>query len=1027
MAKSRLDQLWENLGGVSISDTPSGTPSSNVILTEDAVRKLLGTASGGITRFEYRQHPTNVDKMQLIGYDANDYPIATVDVEKSVNDILCRPITQEDIDSGVEASLGTLALELVYEGKTQIVPMSGTNLKGSTTNTVSTEVVKDTIKSNLVIDEGNNNISSVEIKTSNNGVYNKLNIDNSQSITLKETNDGLTAVLHLQNSDLELKFEELTWEEYNALDNKDTSTMYLISNKPLIYFNNHGFGSEADIDTKLNEFKEEIQTQIDSISGGLKSVALEDNELVLVYTTTEGETTTRVDLSKFIDVYQAGKNITIKGNVISADVPVKSVGITQSGSNEIYLSLNEMTEAVPFPMAKQNSNGNYQCGIMSKEDKEKLDNLPSSMAEYKVKSLGIQKSTGGVSLLINGTNELPIPHAAKVGGAYETGLMERTDKEKLDSIDITKLVTTDNIENYAPSFTELDGKANVDSVYTKEEVDNLIPEIPVLETDTLVGQFIDVDSLDEEKKQSLIQAFNKKPETVILRLTQDVIIGSSINTLPAGDYSFKQFVKSDVTNYYECSLSPQYFSFAVNCTLNEISISEIYYSNVIQETNKGKSNGVASLGANAKVPIDQLPIVSQTQAGIMSSQDKTKLDGLSDITLANNITEIDCPTYIEVNTDADGNIQNGETGYEITDTSFRSKFNEAVRNGYNILAKFTLTGTSSDSTSNISFRPFLEYVRYNETYLGHVGTGFILEYLYTATIETRQVDGDEKIYLNIIPFKDQLGIEEDNNSSTSIPIIDLTDMELPIYEGSDKLQPITDTAIINELYYCLVWRTPDKPSVIFKINLPGDGTEGTRNYRYVVCDLYVKDTADSDTGIGRLPNDVYYTGIISNFPKNDVSFEDIKFSIGVTGNKSVNGTETTITYSYYLTYSPLNNPNIEDNIRTQFSENGIKSDLTFDISTLTYNKYWVNIQQDTALTITNTNNVYPLDGQVHILIYNSQTSDVTVAIPSNASYCTSLIGDSLTVPSSGYAEINILAVKQSTKEGSAVYHYIRGV
>lgn len=417
MTKSRLDQLWNNFRGRKVSNTPSEVPSDEVILSESALYKLIFATESDMVELQYREHPTNPDMMQLLGCSSTGQIITSVDIDKSITDVVYRTITQADIDNGIKADLNTPALELVYKGKTKIIPLSGTSLKGSTTNTIQTDIVQDTIKSNLLIDTGNNNISSVQLKTSNKGVYPKLNIDNSSSITLKETVDGLSAILHLVNSDIELKIQTISWEEYNALDNKNTSTLYMISNKPLMYFNGQAYGGEADmqvVDAKIAELNESIQEQLSEVSGGLKSVALEGDELVLVYMTAEGETTARIDLTKYIDVYKAGSNITITGNTISANVPVKSVGITQSGSNEIYLSLNEMSEAVPFPMAKQNSDGNYQCGIMSKED-----------------------------------------------------------KEKLDSIDTTKLITSDNIENYAPSFTELDGKADVDSVYTKEEVNTL--------------------------------------------------------------------------------------------------------------------------------------------------------------------------------------------------------------------------------------------------------------------------------------------------------------------------------------------------------------------------------------------------------------------------------------------------------------------------------------------------------------------------------------------------------------------------
>ena len=64
-----------------------------------------------------------------------------MDIDKSITDVVYRTITQADIDNGIEADLNTPALELVYKGKTKIIPLSGTSLKGSTTNTIQTEIV----------------------------------------------------------------------------------------------------------------------------------------------------------------------------------------------------------------------------------------------------------------------------------------------------------------------------------------------------------------------------------------------------------------------------------------------------------------------------------------------------------------------------------------------------------------------------------------------------------------------------------------------------------------------------------------------------------------------------------------------------------------------------------------------------------------------------------------------------------------------------------------------------------------------
>jgi hypothetical protein len=49
---------------------------------------------------------------------------------------------------------------------------------------------------------------------------------------------------------------------------------------------------------------------------------------------------------------------------------------------------------------------------------------------------------------------------------------------------------------------------------------------------------------------------------------------------------------------------------------------------VVLQTEKGQANGVATLDANAKVPVTQLPIATPTAPGVMSVPDKLKLDSV---------------------------------------------------------------------------------------------------------------------------------------------------------------------------------------------------------------------------------------------------------------------------------------------------------------------------------------------------------------------------------------------------------------
>lgn len=65
---------------------------------------------------------------------------------------------------------------------------------------------------------------------------------------------------------------------------------------------------------------------------------------------------------------------------------------------------------------------------------------------------------------------------------------------------------------------------------------------------------------------------------------------------------------------------------------------------------KGAANGVATLDANSKVPVAQLPTVTTSSNGAMTAADKIKLDGL-EATISITDDEIDaiCTSALEIN------------------------------------------------------------------------------------------------------------------------------------------------------------------------------------------------------------------------------------------------------------------------------------------------------------------------------------------------------------------------------------------
>lgn len=244
MNKSRLDTLWGKFEGVSIQDTPSEIPSNNIILSETAISNLIRDiqlGSSGVVDFKYKEHPSQPGVMQLLGYNTVGQVITSIDIPAA--NILYRQITQEDVDNGIDSEVGDPCLEFSMHNTKKVIPLPIVKIKTGNTKSIKTELINDTVKSEVIIDEGNAGI--VELKTSNSGLYAKVNLDDSGSVILEETINGLKAKLCLEGTEQELKVRNLTWEQYTIIPDKDPYTLYIISNKPLIYFNGQIYGQSS--------------------------------------------------------------------------------------------------------------------------------------------------------------------------------------------------------------------------------------------------------------------------------------------------------------------------------------------------------------------------------------------------------------------------------------------------------------------------------------------------------------------------------------------------------------------------------------------------------------------------------------------------------------------------------------------------------------------------------------------------------------------------------------------------------------
>lgn len=246
---SQLDYLWVNFGGYKVSNEASSIPQEDVILTEQALTDLIQkSTSGGITSLTFREHPTKTDTMELIGTSINGSVLTVVEMPKEVHvqSFSHRTVTQTDIDNGVPYPINSEVLSIVLTNGTEyLVSLEELNLviRGGDTDTISTNVTNGVVNSHLKIDAGNNSISVVEIKSNSNGIYSNLKISQkSTGLELTKEEDGLSGRIPLGTTGYSIKFDQMTLSQYQALETKDPSTLYFITDKPYIYLGGTRYG-----------------------------------------------------------------------------------------------------------------------------------------------------------------------------------------------------------------------------------------------------------------------------------------------------------------------------------------------------------------------------------------------------------------------------------------------------------------------------------------------------------------------------------------------------------------------------------------------------------------------------------------------------------------------------------------------------------------------------------------------------------------------------------------------------------------
>ena len=273
---SQLDSLWLALGGYQTSNQSEGQSKENILVTEQKLTETINEVTGGcISTLQF-----NEETSQLIGTTSDGQQISIVNLPKEVHivDFKVRNIVQEDIDKGCTYDLDTQVLSIkTSDNQEYILSVKELNVEilGSESDTISTRVVNGVVNSQLKINNGNNQLSAVELKTSADGIYADIKIGETDGVKLEKSSSGLTAKIPMSNDFV--KFELITWSDYSILENKAQNTVYFLSDKPYIYLNGVKYGADSDSIENLNNQIDSLSEQVNSTNEQISQITEQVN------------------------------------------------------------------------------------------------------------------------------------------------------------------------------------------------------------------------------------------------------------------------------------------------------------------------------------------------------------------------------------------------------------------------------------------------------------------------------------------------------------------------------------------------------------------------------------------------------------------------------------------------------------------------------------------------------------------------------------------------------------------------------
>lgn len=255
---SQLDYLWLNYGGYQVSEDYNES-QRKIILTKNAVDQLIDSATNNLIK-NVTLVNNSIITIDNLGNVVSSIPLPE---EIHVSDFRSRTVTQEDLENGCLFPKGSNVIALkLSNGIEYLVNLDqfGLTIKGGSTSTIDTIVENGIITSDLRINENLSKLSVIEICQNLNGVYANLKTENTPSVRFDTSNGTLKANVALKGSNRVLQFEQITLSAYLSLIDKDSSTIYFITDKPYIYLDGVKYGNFLDEASLISQIEFDANT-----------------------------------------------------------------------------------------------------------------------------------------------------------------------------------------------------------------------------------------------------------------------------------------------------------------------------------------------------------------------------------------------------------------------------------------------------------------------------------------------------------------------------------------------------------------------------------------------------------------------------------------------------------------------------------------------------------------------------------------------------------------------------------------------